>query len=68
MKYTEEQMKEIEEVVVFTADGKMHVENVTGDVGNVYGNVRGDVRGSVWGGVDGNVGGSVRGGVKGDET
>jgi len=36
MKFTEKQMKEIEEVVSFTEDGKMNVKGVTGDVeGNV---------------------------------
>jgi hypothetical protein len=50
MKFTEEQMKEIEEVVSFTADGKMNLRRVTGSVwGNVGGDVRGDVRGDVGG-------------------
>jgi hypothetical protein len=76
MKFTEEQIKEIEEVVSFTADGKMNLKRVTGsvessvdgDVRYVGGNVRGSVRGNVWGSVDnvwGNVWGSVGGRVWG---
>jgi hypothetical protein len=43
MSFTEEQIKEIEEVVSFTADGKMNLKHVTGNVG---GNVRGNVGGN----------------------
>jgi hypothetical protein len=65
MKFTEEQMKEIEEVVSFTADGKMNLKRVTGNVdgdvgGEVWGDVKGDVKGSVWGKVWGDVKGDVK--------
>ena len=61
MKFTEKQMKEIEEVVSFTEDGKMNVKGVTGDVeGNVLGDVKGNVKGNVWSDVEGNVGGNVK--------
>jgi len=67
MKFTEEQIKEIEEVVYFAADGKMNLKRVTGSVkGSVLGNVGGSVGGSVWGYVGNNVGGSVWGDVKGE--
>jgi hypothetical protein len=63
-KFTEEQIKYLEEVIVFTENG-MSVKDFKGNVwGDVEGSVLGDVWGDVWGDVKGYVGGHVRGDVK----
>ena len=66
MSFTKEQMKELREKVFFSADGRLHIRGVTGDVeGDVEGNVGGSVKGSVGGHVGNNVYGYVYGDVLG---
>ena len=55
-KFTKEQQKLLEQIIVFHGDGF----SVRGSVlGHVWGNVEGDVGGNVWGNVWGDVGGHV---------
>lgn len=46
MSFTKEQMKELQDKVFFSDDGRLHIKDVTG-------NVKGNVWGCVWGNVEG---------------
>ena len=65
MKFTEEQMKEVQEKVFFDSGGRLNIRGVTGKVlGSVKGSVKGSVLGNVLGNVWGDVGGFVHGKIK----
>ena len=65
-KFTEEQLKVLEEKILFTSTGFNIVGDLPGHVGGDVGiSVGGSVLGTVWGNVGCNVGGNVGGDVKG---